>query len=155
MQMIFRGFDLRSPVYAVTLVAVGLVLTAFGVYSNFKVETELLISRGNAETAFLEDAYMPSLLAGLLLILIGSLLWVFRAQVRARTSAIVGSAVAILGFAAGELTPINIHGWTASLMLAYVMVVFVGLLLMVISVVRLLLARRSPSRTKQSEVWPK
>lgn len=119
------------------LAALGAGLMGLGVLFEFLLEH--LENTQNFEFSFLDHVSFPALAIGILLLCIGGVMWGRRAS--PAKVAIYGAVIAVLAFAGGWLTPINIHGWTASLMFVYTAIAILGIVLLFVAA-----ARHAPSR---------
>ena len=88
------------------------------------------------EFHFLEDTFLPVLMFGLVTMLIGSILWAWRATIR--NVALYGFRIVISTALVLGLIPINIHGWTAAFMFVGVTAILIGVLFLILAAVRAL-----------------
>ena len=115
---------------------IGISLTALGIIFNFRLERHSLNGAGiDREFLFLEYTSLPMVLLGLLTTVVGSMVWAWR-QASVSQLAVSGAGIAILASLVAKLIPINIHGWTGSLMFVYVAFILIGMLFLVFAAVR-------------------
>ena len=125
------------------LILIGLCLTVAGVLANFQLERHSFVNTQDSEFRFLSDTFLPILMLGLLMTLIGSLLWAWRATIR--DLVLYGLGIIILVPLALALIPINIHGWTAAFMFVGAVGILVGALFLVSAGVRALVEHKAKS----------
>jgi hypothetical protein len=117
------------------LIPVGVCLLASGVFSNLELEYRFGTSTiTDAQFAFFERAYIPMLIGGLLMILIGSVTWARLANLRnlVVSGLVVGSGTLVIA----KFTPFNIHGWTGSLMFVFATALLIASLFLTIAIFR-------------------
>lgn len=116
------------------LIVIGACLTGLGVFFYYQLEQHRTLPSGDIEYAFLRSTFLPTLLVGLLVTLVGSVSWAWYAPIL--RLAICGAALSASALLATRLTPINIHGWTGSLELSYATALFIGALFLLFASVR-------------------
>jgi hypothetical protein len=119
------------------LAAVGVFLSLLGVYFEFLLEKRSFeLSWPDREFFFLQNASLPMLVLGFLIAVVGSLLGAWRL-----TSAPVLLSISVIALLTASLAmkmfPINIHGWTASLILPCLGAYLIAGIFMAFAVARL------------------
>ena len=117
------------------LILVGVYLTALGMVFSFQLERHSLHASIDREFFFLEYAFLPVLLLGLLATLVGSVMWAWR---RASVSSLAASGrfITVLTLLASKAIPINVHGWTGSFIFVFLVSLLIGVLFVVFAAVR-------------------
>ena len=117
------------------VILIGICSTMVGVLSDLQLERHsFAMTTIDFEFFFLERVFLPALILGLIVTLVGSILWGLHAPIR--NVALWGLGIVVLVPLSLALIPINIHGWTMSLMLAGVGMTSIGGLLLIFAAVR-------------------
>ena len=126
------------------LVLSGLLLCGLGVLGLFYLARASL--EGPTIGGFFDMlgfVSVPFVLIGVLATLAGSIIWA--RQARLPRLLLVGLLLVPAALAAMKFTPVNIHGWTFSLVFPYLATLTIGVLFLVFAAVRYALGKRSAS----------
>lgn len=88
----------------------------------------------------LSIGYLPMVLLGIVATLVGSVTWARHA--RQQYLILAGAILIPLALLAMKLTPVNIHGWTFSLVFPYIAAMTIGVLFLTFATVRYALRNR-------------
>jgi hypothetical protein len=118
------------------VILIGICMAALGVLFDLQLERNSFHTTGSTkEFFFLEYTFFPLLLLGLLVTIAGSMIWAWRTT-SILSLASIGVVLILSSLLAANLVPINIHGWTASLVFVFVGSSLIGVLFVVLAFVR-------------------
>lgn len=121
------------------LLVAGVGLSALGVVFYYQLERRSFVGTDDWQFRFLQSAFIPCLLIGLLVTLVGSACWAWQSPVS--TVAICGALLLPLALLARRLTPVNVHDWTESLDLSSAVAFFIGILFLFLAIGRFIFSK--------------
>ena len=129
------------------LLTFGPLLCGLGVLAVFWLETASMQGPINDSVfSIVSVGYLPMVLIGVSATLVGSIMWAWRA--RTKRLVLAGFILGPLAFVAIKFTPINIHGWTFSLVFPYLTAAGVSVLFLVFAVVKAVMQAGEPRSAK-------
>lgn len=147
--MVQSKSNLQSKQWARWLIPVGFSLALLGIGMSYQLERHSFERTDDFRFLFLEQAFIPVLLIGLLLGLVGCLIWAWHASIRALL--IYGASFASGSLLFARLDVVNVHGWTATLLPTWMVGVLLSIVFVSLGLVRFGLARFHEKNEKPSE----
>ena len=124
------------------LIKTGLCLTAVGLLAGFQLERHGSVNTQDFEFHFLSDSLVPVFMLGLLTMLIGSILWAWRATIRDLSFYGVGIVILVLALA---FIPVHVnpHGWAMGFIPVGAEGILVGGLFLILAAIRAVIQYRA------------
>ncbi len=126
----------------------GITVSAIGAALYYWLERHSFVATDDSLFSFLAMAFWPPLLVGPLLIMAGGILWAWRTT--SRNLLIGGAGLTAAFWVAPYVIPINVHGWSAALLLPILCGFLLGIICLVLAVGRFVFRRVAGSASDGS-----